>query len=100
MSKLTLNIPHQLSKEEALSRIKKLLVNVKQEQSGNISNVKEEWRENTGKFSFSAKGFDLSGMIEVNASSIDINASVPLAVSLFKGKIKSIINEKARELLS
>jgi hypothetical protein len=99
MSSLSLNIPHNLSKEEALDRIKKLLGNVKKEQADQISNVKEEWKGDTGTFNFTIKGFDLSGNIRVNASSVDINGNVPFAISLFKGKIKSIIHEKAAALL-
>jgi hypothetical protein len=100
MSKLTLNIPHHLPKAEALTRIKQLLENLKQEQKGNISNVKEEWAEDKGAFSFNAKGFDLSGTIEVNNANVEINSDLPFAVSLFKGAIASMISEKAKALLA
>jgi Putative polyhydroxyalkanoic acid system protein (PHA_gran_rgn) len=100
MASLKMNIPHKLSQEEALSRIKGLLGKLKQEQKDKISDVKEEWHGETGNFQFTAQGFDLSGVIHVQPSSIDIDANVPFAVSLFQGKIKQLINEKARELLS
>lgn len=100
MSKLSLHIPHNLPKEEALERIKKLLTNLKEEQADNISNVREKWTGDNGAFAFTAKGFDLSGNIEVKPSGVDIVADVPFAVSLFKSKIKSIISERAKTLLS
>ncbi len=100
MSKLNLSIPHQLSQEEALTRIKNLLKNLKEEQAGTISNIKEEWNDTGGNFEFSAMGFDLSGNILVNPFSVDIEAEVPFAVSMFSGTIKNIITQKASELLS
>jgi len=49
---------------------------------------------------FSAQGFDLSAVVTVHRSSVDIDAKVPFAVSLFKGKIKEVIKARAEELLS
>ena len=100
MAPFKMNIPHRLSQEEALARIKGLLGKLMQEQKDKISNVKEEWSGDTGNFQFTAKGFDLSGVIRVQPSSIDVDAKVPFAVSLFQGKIKQLINEKAGELLA
>jgi Putative polyhydroxyalkanoic acid system protein (PHA_gran_rgn) len=100
MSKLSMNIPHNLSKEEALTRIKGMLNNLKSQQADMISNVKEEWNNDEGTFAFTAKGFDLSGKIQVNDSSIDIDAQVPFAVSLFSGKIKSLISDQAKTVLT
>lgn len=100
MAALKMNIPHQLSQQEALNRIKQMLGKLQQEQKDKISNIKEEWQGNTGNFAFSAQGFELSGIITVNPESIDIDASLPFAVSLFKGKIKELIASKTRELLS
>jgi hypothetical protein len=100
MSSIKINIPHQLSQEEALKRVKGLIGKFKTELGDSISNVSEEWEGETGQFGFSARGFDISGLIRVNDTSLDIDAKVPFAVSLFKGKIKQVIQEKASELLS
>jgi hypothetical protein len=100
MRSLKVNIHHHLSKEEAVSRIKKLFTNLRHEQKEKISNVKEEWKDGTGTIHFTAQGFDLSAIIAVHRSSVDIDAKVPFAIYLFKGKIKEVIKTKAEELLS
>ncbi|MCW3089928.1 MAG: hypothetical protein JWP81_997 [Ferruginibacter sp.] len=100
MASLKFSIPHQLPQEEALSRIKGLIGKLKQEQKDKVTNVKEDWKDETGNFEFTAQGYDLSGVIMVNPSRIDIDAKVPFAVSLFKGKIKDLIEKKAKELLA
>ena len=100
MSSLKMHIPHRLSQEEALGRIKSLLHKLKHDQKDKISNVKEEWSHDTGHFHFTAMGFDLSGVIKVHNGTVDISAKVPMAVYFFRNKIKHIIEEKAHEILS
>lgn len=100
MSNLSLSIPHTLSKEEALGRIKQLISTLKEEQKGNISDVQENWEGNKGSFSINAKGFAFSGSIEVKDNSADIEADLPMAVSFFKGAISSMISERAKKLLA
>ena len=100
MPSLKMKVPHGLAQPEALTRIKNLLNTLKREQNDKISNVKESWTDESGNFQFTAQGFNIAGVIHVHPSSIDINADVPFAVSLFKGKIKKLIEEKAKELLS
>ena len=99
MSKLSLNIPHAQTQEEALSRIKQLLGNLQEEQKGTITDVQENWDGPNGNFSFSAKGFNIAGSIQVKDKEVLLESDLPFAVSLFKGQIASIITEKANTLL-
>lgn len=100
MASLNINVPHELPQEEALSRIKTLLTKLKEEQKDTVSNVKEEWTGNKGNFAFSAKGFDIDGLISVNDGTVDIDAKLPFALSFFKGSILKFISEKAKQLLA
>lgn len=100
MSTLNVNIPHQLPKDEAQERIKKLLTNLKEQQADKISEVKENWEGDNATFSFNIKGFDISGGIQVNPESVDIQGELPFALSFFKGMIADLISSKAKELLA
>ncbi len=100
MANLNVNIPHELSQDEALSRIKNLLTKLKEEHKDMVSNVHEEWTDNKGKFAFTAKGFDIDGLISVNQGGVDIDAKLPFALSFFKGSIAKFISEKAQQLLA
>jgi hypothetical protein len=99
MSKLSLNIPHAQTQEEALSRIKQLLGRLQEEQKGTITDVQENWDGPNGNFSFSAKGFNIAGSIQVKDKEVLLESDLPFAVSFFKGQIASIITEKANTLL-
>ncbi|WP_276501155.1 polyhydroxyalkanoic acid system family protein [Terrimonas pollutisoli] len=100
MATLDISIPHQLTPQEALSRIQGLLQQLQRDQADTIKDVKETWDGNEGEFSFSAKGFDLSGKIKVEENFVHIDGNLPFALSFFKGKISEVIKEKAGVLLS
>ena len=100
MSKLSLNIPHSQTQEEALSRVKQLLSRLQEEQKGTVTNVQENWDGPNGSFSFSAKGFNIAGNIQVTENEVYLESDLPFAVSLFKGQIASMITEKATALLT
>ncbi len=100
MSSLQMSIPHHLSQEEALKRIQTLLTEMKKEHGDKIENLQENWTGNQGDFSFSVKGFALSGKLTVMPSTIELDGKIPMSVSLFKGTIISMINQKAAQLLA
>ncbi len=100
MANLDITIPHQLTQQEALARIQELLKTLQEEQKETIKDVSEQWDDNEGKFSFSAKGFDLSGNIKVEENAVSIQGKLPFALSFFKGMIGDTIKKKATELLA
>jgi hypothetical protein len=100
MANLDITIPHSLPPQEALARIQGLLGKLQREQADTIRDVSEKWNGNEGEFSFSAKGFDISGKIKVEENLVSINGQLPFALSFFKGKISQVIKEKAGELLA
>ncbi len=100
MSSIALQIPHQLSKEEAKQRIQKLLSNLKEEQRDIISHIEENWVGDDCNFNFTAKGFDVSGTLQVNPDHVAITGELPFALSFFKGMISDVIEQKAKTLLT
>jgi hypothetical protein len=100
MSELNITIAHQLTQEEAINRIKALLGEVKQQYAETIRDLREEWSGNTNKFGFAAMGFAVTGVITVQPTQVDFSGTLPFAASFFKGKIESVIRERAEKLLA
>ena len=100
MSKIEMSIPHSIGKDEALNRIKKLLGNVQTRFSGQLKDVKQEWNDNEGSFSFSVMNMPVSGKLTVNNGEVSLDGKLPLAASFFQGKIKEVIMEEAKKVLS
>jgi hypothetical protein len=100
MANLEMTIPHSLPEEEAVKRIKNQFTEMKKNHGDKIKNLKEDWNGNVGNFSFSFQGFDISGTLTIDHSSVELDGKIPLAVSLFKEAIKKTIYDKAVEILS
>src|SRR6185295_12050177 len=100
MANLEMTIPHSLPQEEAIRRIKDQFAEMKKKHGDKIKDLKEEWNGNVGNFSFSFQGFDISGVLTVDHSSVGLDAKIPVAVSIFKEAIKKTIYDKAVEVLS
>ena len=100
MPMLNMTVPHNLEQNEALTRIKKLLGDVKTQFADKISNLQEDWDGNTGKFQFSAVGLPVSGSLTVKPSTVEISIDLPAAAMLFRGAIESTIRERAAKLLA
>ena len=99
MPKIELNIPHELSQTEALTRIQNFLSELKNEHTDQIKDLEESWNGNTGDFKFKISGFNVSGTLQVGEDNVNITGELPFAALLFRGQIENAIREKAMELL-
>jgi hypothetical protein len=73
---------------------------IKRKHGSRISDLKENWEGNVGDFSFTAQGFNISGNLEVDSSTVKLTGKIPLALSLFKGQICKTIYEEGSKVLS
>ena len=97
---MTVNIPHALPKQEAEHRVKNLLTSVKTQFGSMVTNVEEDWKGTVGTFKFSMSGHPVSGTIELLDKSVQVDINLPFIANLFKGKIKSTIEDQGTKLLS
>jgi hypothetical protein len=100
MSHLDVKIPHKLSVNEALKRIKKSLAALQDRHRNTLKHVSEEWDGPEGSFSFSAKGLSVAGKIHVGTDEIHLSSRLPIMLSAWKKKIAEVIQEKGAELLA
>jgi hypothetical protein len=100
MPNIEMSIPHSIGQEEALNRIKKLIGNVQDKFAGQVKDVQEDWNGNEGSFSFSVMSMPISGKLTVNNNDVALDGKLPLAASMFQGKIKEIIMDEAKKVLS
>lgn len=99
MPSLNVSIPHHLTENDAILRMKNLFREVVSEYAGTIGDLQEEWTGNSGHVKFSAMGMPLYGTVFVTPSQVDITAELPFTAMMFKGMIESTLREKASKLL-
>jgi len=100
MATMKMAVPHRLSQDEALNRVKKLLGQVRNQFADKISDLNENWNGNVGTFSFKAMKFAVSGTLTVTPSEVQLDGTLPWAANLFKGTIEKTIKDRAKELLA
>jgi hypothetical protein len=98
MPKIELQHKTSLSVSEIKEKAGKLINDALEEFKDKISDTRQEWRGNTLIFSFKAMGFSVSGKAVAYDNLITVEAKLPFAAGLFKGKIRDKFNEKAKEL--
>jgi len=100
MPDIKLSVPHKLSPEEARQRITKLISETKSQFGNSVSDVKESWVDNRGTFSFRAMGFSVSGNLQVEPSTVEVEINLPFAALPFKSRAEKEISNRAKELLA
>lgn len=100
MPKMHIEVPHELGQTVALDRIQTMIPKMKERYGQQIRDVREEWSGPEGAFAFTAMGFKVKGTISVQPKEVILNGDMPMTASPFKGKIESMIRERAAELLA
>ncbi len=100
MPTIKISVPHQLGAEEAKRRITQLITETKAQFGQHVSDVQESWNGNQGNFGFKARGFNVSGNLQVEPTLANMEIHLPFAALPFKSRIEQEISTRARQLLS
>jgi hypothetical protein len=100
MPSLNITVPHRLDQDEAMRRIQGLLTEIKRDYGDRVTDVREAWRDDGGDFAFRAMGFSVSGSLQVRPGEVVLKGDYPLAARPFKGRIESMIRDRAEQLLA
>jgi Putative polyhydroxyalkanoic acid system protein (PHA_gran_rgn) len=98
--KLTVVVPHELTQDEALARIKGLIEQLKERHGSQVTDLHEHWNGYVGTFSGKSMGMTVSGTIAVRPHDIEVAGQLPLMAGAFKGQIEQRIREGAAQLLA
>lgn len=94
-----LTIPHKLSKEAALTKVKEALDRARPELTTKAQIGEERWDESTLYFAFTAEGQSVQGTFEVAEADFILDVKLPLILRMFERKIERMISEQAAKLL-
>lgn len=93
-------VPHRLSRDEALTRIKTLMAQLKAQHGSQVSEISESWQGNRCDFSLKVKIFRISGSIVVGDSTAEIRGTMPPGTGRYADKAQAMIADRARSLLA
>jgi len=97
---MQLSIPHKQTQIGAITYIKKVLNDSRSQMAAHMTVEKEEWQANVLHFAFTAQKNHISGTLEVRDHSFEVDAKLPLMMRMFEGRIKKMIEEETKKMLS
>ena len=99
MPKFNVEVPHQLSQEEARQRLDRFVDILRQKFQDSVSDLEQSWEGNSLRFKFKSYGIPLSGTIAITDNALKVDGDLPFTAMLFKGKIESAIKEQLTRLV-
>ena len=96
MSQLSMQIPHALGREEATRRIKEQIPKARDK----VTELDEQWQDNTLTFHFKAMGFKVGGTMAVEDTAANLKLDLPLAAMMVKGMIEQRVREQLGAVLA
>ncbi len=96
MPHLSLQISHNLGREEATRRIKEQSAKLRDQ----VTDLEEQWQDHTLNFRFKAMGFGVSGNLVVEDAVVKIELVLPLAAALVKGMIEQRLRQDIAGMLT
>ena len=90
---------HNVTQDAAKEWVETQLPDLLSRFGDSISNVQHTWRDDVMDFSFRARGFAISGTLEVTDTELSLDMSVPFLARPFQGRIEGEIDRWLDESL-
>ena len=100
MPHISIVIPHHLTQEEAVTRIKEKAISVRQNFQNQVANATDAWEGNKLNFAFVAMGFQVKGSLTVEPHELQIGVDVPMMAMMLRGPIERRMREELEQLLA
>jgi hypothetical protein len=100
MPKFKMAVPHTLSQQDAVDRIKSYSEKMHDKFAESVKNLQESWEENCCKFGFRTFGMDFSGSLTVLDSEVQIESDLPFRAMMFKGRIEKEAEKEFGKMLA
>jgi hypothetical protein len=92
-------LPHKFTQAEATVRVKRVLSDTKPQLEGKATIEEERWEGNILHFAFTAQGQNVTGQLEVRDNEFVLDATLPLVLRMFEGRIEKMIAEQSKQML-
>lgn len=100
MPEIKMSIPHFLTKEEALYRMKRLIGDLRIRYAEHIEDAHEIWQMNQSHFDLFVKGVFINGTIMVEDTVVLFVIEYPAIFSPFREQMERYFRQEAEALLA
>ena len=88
-------VPHHTTKASARSRVEEKLSALLAQFGGRADELQHDWSGDTLTFKGKAKGFSVSGTVEITETEIIIDGKLPFMAIPFEPKIREAVKREA-----
>ena len=99
MPSFSTEVPHQLSRDDAIEKLKGFLDKVAERYKDQVSRLDGNWQENILNFDLTTYGFKISGILTVEDKLAKLEGTLPFAALAFRGKIEQSIGDELKKAL-
>jgi hypothetical protein len=100
MAKFITAVEHQLGAAAAQSRLQDFITQMKTQYADTIDSMEGTWNDNDLTFELTAMGMQVSGTLTVSDDVIEIQGTMPFALSLMRGRMEKTMEQELRKLLA
>src|SRR5450631_2728269 len=93
MPNITVDIPHQLSRDEARQRIQDLVARSRRDLSG-LGAIEERWTGDSLAFTISAAGSTINGKLFIEDQVVRIEVALPWMLGMLASQIREKISQE------
>jgi putative polyhydroxyalkanoate system protein len=97
--KFNIEVPHQLSAQEAKTRLEKKAEFLLGRFGDQVKDMTQSWDGDILNFGFKTLGMRFDGAVGVEDDRVVVNGDLPFAAMMFKGKIESEIRGQLEHIL-
>ncbi|MBI5004549.1 polyhydroxyalkanoic acid system family protein [Candidatus Kaiserbacteria bacterium] len=97
---MKISIPHKQTQIAAITHVKKILSDSRSQMAAHLTVEKEEWNNNVLTFAFTAQKQSISGTLDVQDRSFELDVKLPLMMRMFEGRIKKMIEDETKKMLA
>lgn len=91
-------VPHLTTRAKARSIIETKLTALLNQFGGKVEDLEHSWSGDTLEFKGKARGFHVSGSVEVTDSEVILHGKLPMLALPFEPKIKEAVKREAESL--
>jgi len=100
MAKFITAVEHQLGAATAQSRLQDFITQMTTQYADTIDSMDGTWNDNELTFELTVMGMQVSGTLTVSEDVIEIQGTMPFALSLMRGRMEKTMEQELRKLLA
>jgi hypothetical protein len=100
MAKFMTTVEHQLGAETAQTRLQDFIAQMTTQYADTIEATEGTWNDNELAFELTVMGMKVTGTLTVGDDVIEIQGTMPFALSLMRGRMEKTMEQELRKLLA